>query len=134
MCERSTTSVGRVVLGHAGAQARFERVEIVRDLAELHDVPAVRLEALRDVVAVGELGRAVDRDVVVVVDEHQAAELQVTGERRGLVADALHEVAVAADAEDVVVAQLGAEARAQVLLGDRDADRVRRSPGRADRS
>ena len=97
-------------------------------------MPAVRLEALRDVVAVRERGVAVDRDVVVVVDEHQAAELQVAGERRGLVADALHEVAVAADAEDAVVADLGAEARAQVLLGDRDADRVRRCPDRADRS
>ena len=81
-------------------------------------------EALRDVVAVRELGVAVDRDVVVVVDEHHAAELQVAGERRGFVADALHQVAVAADAEHVVVAHLGAEARAQVLLGDRDADRV----------
>ena len=47
---------------------------------------------------------AVDRDVVVVVDEHHAAELEVAGERRGFVADALHEVAVAADAEHVVVA------------------------------
>ena len=62
--------------------------------------------------------------MVVVVDEHEAAELQVAGERRGLVADALHQVAVAADAEHVVVAHLGTEAGAQVLLGERDADRV----------
>ena len=87
-------------------------------------MPPVRLEALRDVVGVGEFGRAVDRDVVVVVDEHHAAELQVTGERRGFVADALHQVAVAADAEDVVVAHLGAEPFAHVLLVDRETDRV----------
>ena len=85
-------------------------------LAELHDVPAVRLEALRHVVAVRELGRTVDGDVVVVVDEHHAPELEVPGERRRLVADALHQVAVAADAEDAVVAHVGAEPRAQVLL------------------
>ena len=125
MCERRTSSVGPVLLGDALAQPGLERVEVVRDLAELHDVPAVRLEPLRDVVAVGELGRSVDRDVVVVVDEHDAAELQVPGERRGFVADALHEVAVAGDAEDAVVAQLGAEALAQVLLLDREPDRVR---------
>ena len=42
----------------------------------------------------------------------------MAGERRRLVADALLEVAVAADHEDVVVDDLGAEAGAQVLLGD----------------
>ncbi len=47
------------------------------------------------------------------------------GERGGLVTDALHEVAVTADAEHVVVAQLGTEPGAQVLLVDRHADRVR---------
>ena len=89
---RSTTRLGRGLLGHRLAQAGFDRVEVVGDLAELHDVPAVALEALRDVVAVRELGRAVDRDVVVVVDVHEPAEAEVAGERRGLVADALLEV------------------------------------------
>ena len=56
------------------------------------------------------------------------------GERRRLVTDALHEVAVTADPEDVVVAQLGAEARAEVLLVDRHADGVRKAlPQRAGR-
>ena len=110
--------------GDALAQATFERVEIVGRLAELHDVPAVRLEALRDVVAVRELRRAVDRDVVVVVDVDEPAEAEVAGERRGLVADALFEVAVAADREHVVVAHLGTEPLAQVRLRDRHADAV----------
>ena len=39
-------------LGHAEADAGLERVEVVGDLAELLDVPAVGLEALGDVVAV----------------------------------------------------------------------------------
>ncbi len=45
------------LLRDARAQPGFERVEVVRNFTELHDVPAVRVEALRDVVAVGELGR-----------------------------------------------------------------------------
>ena len=64
-------------LGHRRAQPGLDRVGVFGRLTELHDVPAVRLEALRDVVAVRERGVAVDRDVVVVVDEHEAPELQV---------------------------------------------------------
>jgi hypothetical protein len=64
-------------LGDRGAHARLERFQIVGRLAELHDVPAVAREALLDVVGVGQLGRPVDRDVIVVVDGHQAAEAKV---------------------------------------------------------
>ena len=111
-------------LGHAGADARLDRVEVVGDLAELDDVPAVAREALRDVVGVGELGGAVDGDVVVVVDVDETAEAEVAGERRRLVAHALFEAAVAADHEHVVVDDLGAEPRAEVRLGEADADPV----------
>jgi hypothetical protein len=111
-------------LGHARAERGFERVEVFSCFADLQDVPVVRAEPRRDVVAVRERGVAVDRDVVVVVDEHEPAEPEVPRERSGLVADAFHEVAVAADPEDVVVAQIGAEARAEVLLGDGHPDRV----------
>ena len=52
-----------------------------------------------------ELGGAVDRDVVVVVDVDEPAEAEVAGQRGGLVADALLEVAVGADHEGVVVAR-----------------------------
>ena len=48
----------------------------------------------------------------------------MAGERGGLVADALHEAAVAGDHEGVVVARLGAEVGPQVALGDGHADRV----------
>ena len=113
-----------LLLGDSRAESRLERVDVVRRLAELHHVPAVRLEALRDVVAVRELGRPVDRDVVVVVDVDEAAEPEVPGERRGLVTDALFEVAVAADREHVVIAHLRSEPLAQVGLGDRHADAV----------
>ena len=87
-------------------------------------MPAVRLEALRDVVAVRELGRTVDGDVVVVVHVDEAAEPEVAGDRRRLVADALLEVAVAAEHERVVVDDLLAEPGAQVGLGEADAHAV----------
>ena len=107
-----------------GEERRLERVAVVGHLAEVHDVPAVGLEAHADVVAVGERGVAVDRDVVVVVDADQVAEPLVAGERGGLVADALHEAAVAGDHERVVVDDVVAELRAQAPLGDRHADGV----------
>ena len=54
----------------------------------------------------------------------QTAEPEVPGERCRLVADPLHEVAVAADHERVVVDQVRAEAGAQHPLGDAEADAV----------
>ena len=77
------------------AQRGLERVGVVGDVAELVDVPAVALEPPGDIVGVRQVGLAVDGDVVVVVDVDQAAEAEVPGERRHLVADALGEVAVA---------------------------------------
>ena len=122
---RTEYEQGRSILDrHARAQASLQRVEVLGDLAELLHVPAVRPEAGGHVVGVRQLGLAVDRDVVVVVDRDEMTEPKMPGERRRFVADALHEVAVAADREHVVVAELGAEPVAQVLLGQRDADRV----------
>ena len=90
-------------------------------------MPAVGLEARRHVLAEGERGVAVDGDVVVVVEQRQLAEPQVPGERGRLVADALHQVAVAGERAGAVVDDplAGAvEARGQEPLGDRHADRV----------
>ena len=60
------------------------------------DVPAVGLVARGDVLAERDVGVVLDRDLVVVVDQREVAELLVAGERGGLAADALLEVAVAA--------------------------------------
>src|SRR5439155_1394171 len=57
-------------------------------------VPAVALEPLGRIVREREIGLPVNSDAVVVVDPDQPAELQMTGERAGLVRDALHQVAV----------------------------------------
>ena len=45
------------------------------------DVPAVRRVAGRDVLGEGDVGVVLDRDLVVVVDQRQVAELLVAGER-----------------------------------------------------
>ena len=72
-----------------------------------------------------EVGRALDRDVVGVVDEHELVELQLARERARLVGDALLEVAVAAEHPRAVVvdgqAVLVAVARGLHALGEREA-------------
>ena len=60
-------------------------------------------EALDLVVGDGEAGRAVDRDLIVVEQHDEAAELEMAGQRNRLVADALHQAAVARHAIGVVV-------------------------------
>ncbi len=93
-------------------------------------VPAVRLVAGRDVLALGDAGVVLDRDLVVVVDHAEVAELLVTGERAGLVGDALLDVTVGGDAPDVVperrvgAVRLGVEQAALAAGRHRHADRV----------
>ena len=88
------------------------------------DMPAQGLEAGHAILGEGQPGGAVDGDAVVVVQRDEAAQLEVTGQGGGLVADAFHHVTVAAEHPGAVVAQLGAEALAQHPLGHGHADRV----------
>ena len=110
-----------------GRQRGLERVEVLGVLDPLH-VPAVGLQARRVVLAVeADRRRAVDRDAVVVVADHQLAEPEVPGDRGGFLADALHQVPVGADRVGVVVDDLLAravEALGEEALGDRHADGV----------
>ena len=68
MCERTTINVGRAVSAMACAHRVLEDVEVVRLVADVDHVPAVGREALDRVIALGQFGRPVDRDVVVVVE------------------------------------------------------------------
>ena len=79
-----------------------ESLEVVAVLDPL-DVPAVGLVAPPDVLAEGEVGRAVDRDPVVVVEHDELAEPEVAGPGAGLGGHALHQVAVARQHPDAVV-------------------------------
>ena len=72
-------------------------------LFDLLGVPAVCLKALRHIFGECETGSAGKRDVVVVVEEIELAELQMASQRRGFLADAFHQVSIAADAEGVVI-------------------------------
>ena len=112
------------VLGLGPQQRALEGVEVVGHLADVLDRPAVGGEALAHVVGVGELGGPVDGDVVVVVDGDQAAELEVAGQRRGLVGDPFLEAAVTGDDEGVVIADLGGEVGPEPALGDAHAHPV----------
>jgi hypothetical protein len=89
-------------------------------------VPAAGHEARAHVLAEADVGRAIDRDAVVVVEEDQIAEAQVSGQRGRLGADALHHVAVAHHAVDEVIARrlLGLTALAAELCA-RHASRQR---------
>ena len=110
-------------LGVAGAGERGAyRVGVVA-IAPVH-LPAEGAEARRLVVGNREIGGPVDRDAVVVEQHHQPRQAQVTGERSRLVADALHQAAVADDHIGAVRDQRIAEARRQHALGERHADAV----------
>ena len=106
------------------ADGGLEGVDVVRDLAQVVHPPAVGLEPLDRVVVVRQLGGAVDRDVVVVVEGEQAPQPEVPGERRRLVRDALHHAAVAQEHVGAVVADLTPEGRAYPALGEGHADRI----------
>ena len=91
---------------------------------DVEGVPAGRLDARHLVGDVGERDRAVDRDVVVVPEEDQLVELQAACQRDGLLADAFHQAAVAADDIGVVVDEVVAELGVHDAFGQRHADAV----------
>src|SRR3546814_6972914 len=70
---------GRAGVGLGPLERSLERVEVLGDLADLVDVPAVAAEAGGGVVGERQLGGAVDGDVVVVVDHDQLVEALVAG-------------------------------------------------------
>ncbi len=102
-------------------------------VADPQHVPAVPLEATEDVVAEGQRGVAVDRDVVVVEDPAEVVQLQVPGERGGFVGNPLLQAAVAGDGVGVEVEQLRPVGGAEPLRGhrhpDRGADALAERPG-----
>ena len=114
----------------------FDGFQIVA-VRDLRHVPAGRLETLCPVFGKREIGRTVDRDLVVVVEIDQIAELQMPGKRRGFVADAFHQIAVRADAVDKIIDDRKAfliELCRKMCLGDAHPDTVRKTlsqrPGR----
>ena len=99
---------------HCGLVARLGfregRVNFVGVVAvDLDHVPACRQETRHLVGAVAQRNGAVDGDVVVVPQHDELAQRMATREGDRLLADALHQAAVAGDDIGIVVYQLGAE-------------------------
>ena len=102
-------------------------VEVRVAVLDVQHLPAVGLVARADVLGERPGGRPVERDVVVVVEVEQLAELQVAGEGRRLGGDPFHQVAVGDEREGAVVDDLvpgPVEARGERALGHRHADGV----------
>ena len=76
--------------------------QIVAVVHHLH-VPVVGLKALGNVLGVAQVGGAVERDQVVVIQHNQLAQAQRSGQRRSLMANAFHQIAVTAQHIGVVV-------------------------------
>jgi len=93
---------GALRLGLRRVERRVDRLEVLR-VVQMLDVPALRLEARTAVLGERDGRRPVDRDVVVVVHVDELPEPVVPRERRGLVRDAFHQVAVRADRVDAVI-------------------------------
>ena len=105
-----------------GRVIRFFDLRVIVSV-DVQRAPAVGLEALGHVLAHALVEVAVERDLVVVVDEGEVAELQVAGERGRLGGHALHHVAVGDDAPHAMVEQ-PRKARLGHLGGERHADGV----------
>ena len=107
----------------AGGDDRLaDRVRVVA--VDLEHVPAGGAEAPDLVVGDREAGRAVDRDRVVVPEGDEPAELEVAGERDRLLADALHQAAVAQEDVGVMVDEVVPEPGVHDALAERHADRL----------
>ena len=112
----------------AGQRGVDQRHVVAVDRAD--HVPAAGAETRGGVVGEPALHGAIDRDAVVVVERDQLVQLPHAGQRDRLLADALHQAAIAVEDVGVVVDDgvAGAvELARQQLLGQREADRVRQA-------
>ena len=127
-----------VGLGLGPGQRLLQRRHVLAGVDVL-GVPAVGLVALEHVLGERDVGVVLDRDVVVVVEQGQVAQLLVTGQAGRLGRDALLQAAVAGDHVDLVVERGLARGRVRVEQaplaagGHRHPDRRCRRPGRAGR-
>ena len=125
VCPRNDHRRAHVVCLRLGDHL-VNRVQIVH-VGDVEYLPAVPLESLRRIVGEGEIGASVDGDPVVVVEADQLSELEMAGERAGLVRDAFHEVAIATDEVRVVIddgVPIAIERRLQMRLRHRETDGI----------
>ena len=92
---------GALLLRPGGKDCLVDLLVIVA--VDLEHVPLVAKKTLSDVIAIGQVGLALDRNVIAVVEHHEFAQAQMTGQRERLVRKAFHQVTVAGDDIGVMV-------------------------------
>mmetsp|Transcript_21639 Transcript_21639/g.60016 ORF Transcript_21639/g.60016 Transcript_21639/m.60016 type:complete len:323 (+) Transcript_21639:1807-2775(+) len=118
------------LVGHSLGVGNSLADAIVVMVAILHvqHVPAQALIALQHILSEGDLGVAVDGDLVVIIQHDELAQTPVAGQGGGLVGQALHHAAITSNAVGVVVHDLGGvglvEAGSQVGLSDSQAHSI----------
>ena len=115
---------------------RFERITTANGLSSVHviaialdvlNVPVVGFEAAAAVFGEAEICIAVDGGVVVVVEDDEVVESEVTGEGTGFRSDAFLQVTVTYDDVDVVIEDgelVAVEVSGEVFLCDGHSDGV----------
>src|SRR5690606_31560188 len=91
------------------------------------NVPAVGPEPGLMIIRHGKRGRTIDRDAVVVIEDDQPAEPEMTGERPRLMTDTFHQIAVTGDDVGPVVDDFGPVLGREMTFGEGHADRSRQS-------
>ena len=111
-----------------------DQLQVVH-VGDVQHVPVPAAEARGHVVAEGQRGAALDGDVIVVVEPDQVRQAEMSRDRRCFVADAFHQVAIAAEDVGAIVegiAAVLAELGGQPALRHGEANRVRNAlPQRA---
>jgi hypothetical protein len=93
----------RAVFGLAKGGERVGNARKVVGIGDVQHVPMVGGKARGDVFGEGDTGLAIDGDVIVVVNPTKIIEAEMTGKRGRLGADALHQVAVAANGVNIII-------------------------------
>ena len=125
--------IGRALADHRAAGDQRRPVRLLRRFdcrsdgfgvvaVDRLDMPSGGLEPCRLVHRCRQRRRSVDRDRIVVPEDDQPGELQVTGKVDRLVADAFLQAAVAGDHVGEMIDEIGAVAGSKHALGQRHAD------------
>jgi hypothetical protein len=90
----------------APPQWRFAHLLGVVSVRHVPRVPAIGFKTAADILGEIDFGSSGERDVILIVEIDQLAQLQMPGQRCGLLADAFHQIAVAANRVGVMIDDL----------------------------
>ena len=87
------------------ADGDVDQIQIIY-VADVQHIPVPAAEARSHVIGECQRGAAFDGDVIVVVKPDQVRQAEMPGDRSGFVADAFHQVAIAAEGVDAIVEKI----------------------------